>query len=97
MIETAWHQVTMSGARWDPGTSSIDQGTAVARRGFVRFEIAISGGPPWRVTVVGYPNEILVGTDVPSKARDDAARLVAATNRMILKIHDRLDEYAVKP
>jgi hypothetical protein len=66
---------------------------------YIRFDIRITGGPPWRIQVVGHGGEMMDGARLMSEldgAADDMAWIVAGTNRMIVDIHKRLAPYAVQ-
>ncbi len=111
-IKTAWHpiRITHQGtggqnnqSGQDLATSSNAQSSAIAsanvqrRRYFIRFDIFVVGGKPWRVRIHGYASEwelgavptVLQGANIPTwlKGRTDA---------LYVELHKRLAKHAVK-
>jgi hypothetical protein len=93
-IATGWQLVDGVGQRsrpQRPPPNIIERGPV---SNFVRFDIAITGGPPWRVEVTGHGHEAKLWTSVPYDVPDDTAWVVAPTNLLVRRIHERLASYA---
>ena len=109
-IRTAWHQVAASRPGEDPtqvvardpsgvtgsgGGFTGATGTALERT-FVRFDVSVLGGRPWRVKVVGRASKWEPGNAVPVELRgaDAPAWLEGRTDSLVVAIHERLASYA---
>ncbi len=111
VISTAWHQVQFSTGQDDPRTvQQRDQALGIGQGGnrlqgrdstankrlFIRFDVYISGGRPWRVRVVGKASEWEPGNAVPSELRGAATPhwLPGRTDGLTVAIYRRLKKYA---
>lgn len=112
MIKTAWHQVTYANNQDDLAnqrTMAAGQGlspqaqtgntpTRLAyKRFFIRFEVTVTGGRPWRVKVVGHASEWEPGNAQPTDLRG-ATRpswLDGRTDALVLAIYKRIRQHAV--
>jgi hypothetical protein len=110
-IKTAWHQVGAESPDDDPNAvaardpSGLNSGgaggftgtqTRALRRTFIRFDVTVTGGRPWRVRVVGRAAEWDPGNAVPTELRggDAPPWLEGRTNALVVAIHRRLAAYA---
>jgi len=66
------------------------------RNNFIRFEIHVAGGRPWRVRVIGTASEIEPGNALPTELKGAAKPhwLAGRTDALIVSIHRRLTAYA---
>lgn len=106
-IRTAWHQVQFSTGQDDPRSiQQRDRQTANAgvfsggpqfKRVFIRFDVTVTGGRPWRVRVSGKASEWEPGNAQPTELRGAAAPswLAGRRDALIVAIHRRLKKYAV--
>lgn len=111
-IRTAWHQVQFStGADQDPRSQQItNQATGVGAGGafttpasqtykrlFIRFDVHVSGGRPWRVRVRGRASEWDPGNAQPTELRGAATPhwLPGRRDALMVAIYRRLKQYAV--
>jgi hypothetical protein len=109
-IRTAWHQVNAevaegeSSARDPAGLTggggnaqglTSSSGTAL-RRTFVRFDVAVTGGRPWRIKVVGRASRWNPGDAQPVELRNADAPpwLAGRTDALVIDIHERLAVHA---
>jgi len=67
-------------------------------RTFIRFDVTVMGGRPWRIRVIGKAAEWEPGNAVPSEMRGASkpAWLEGRTDALVVAIHDRLKAYARK-
>lgn len=72
--------------------------TYVRRTNFIRFDVMVSGGRPWRVKVKGAASQLEPGNAVPSELRgaDEPHWLAGRTDELVIAIHRRLKRYAMK-
>jgi hypothetical protein len=108
-IRTAWHQVNaevaeneqsardpsgLTGGGGSPGLTS-SSGTAL-RRTFIRFDVTVTGGRPWRVKVVGRASRWEPGAAQPVELRkaDAPPWLAGRTDALVIAIHERLAAHA---
>lgn len=111
LITTSWHQVYLAGDATDPtgaqaasrapgGThtpaTGLPEDTAL-KRYFIRFDISVAGGRPWRIRVTGRAAQWDSGNAVPTELRG-AARppwLETRTESLQVAIFKRLEKHAV--
>jgi hypothetical protein len=111
-VATSWHQVHVSGDAGDPqnaqassrapngGVSPQNAFTSDSsfKRYFIRFDVSVAGGRPWRVRPVGRAPKWDPGNAVPTELRG-ASRppwLEGRTDALSVAIHRRLKKYAVE-
>jgi len=114
VIKTAWHQVQFSTGADDPraaqagdpmgqqqgspgGAFTTPQSRAYKRL-FIRFDVAVTGGRPWRVRVIGKAAEWEPGNAQPSELRGAATPpwLAGRKDALVVAIHRRLRKFAIK-
>jgi len=83
-ISTAWHLV-----------NAADPKMSFPKSDFIRLDITIADGPPWRVRVVSHGGQLMMGAELVSEIAGDEQWLTTATNKVIAEIHRRLERYAV--
>jgi hypothetical protein len=92
---------------YDPTGTSSAQGAAgrltapqgqIFKRYFIRFDISVVGGRPWKVKVSGHASEWEPGNAVPSELRGPATPhwLPGRTEALVVAIHKRLKQYAIE-
>jgi hypothetical protein len=108
-IRTAWHQVNaevaqneqsardpagLTGGGGAQGLTS-SSGTAL-RRTFIRFDVSVTGGRPWRIKVVGRASRWEPGAAQPVELRNADAPpwLAGRTDALVIDIHERLAVHA---
>ncbi|MDQ3369764.1 MAG: hypothetical protein M3680_30460 [Myxococcota bacterium] len=88
----------VSGGAVTPGQAAVGQPTRLAyKRFFIRFEVAVVGGRPWRVRIVGHASEWEPGNALPTELKG-AARppwLDGRTDALTLAIYKRIKQFAV--
>lgn len=111
LITTAWHQVYLAGDATDPtGAQAASRapggthtpatelpGDAALKRYFIRFDVSVAGGRPWRIRVLGRAAQWDSGNAVPTELRG-ASRprwLEARTESLQVAIYKRLQKHAV--
>lgn len=110
-IKTAWHQVSYANNQEDlanPRTVAAGQGqsgqaaagmpTRLAyKRYFIRFDVSIAGGRPWRLKVVGHAAEWEPGAAMPSELHGVArpSWLESRSDALLAAIYKRIKTYAV--
>jgi hypothetical protein len=111
-IKTAWHQVQFSSAADDPrsqqqqqtalGASAQDNPFATRpgqayKRVFIRFDVTVAGGRPWKVRVRGQASEWTPGDALPTELKGAAIPhwLPGRTDGLVVAIHRRLRKHAV--
>lgn len=111
LIATSWHQVYLAGDATDPhgaqaasratGGSAMPApglpGDTALKRYFIRFDVNVSGGRPWRIRLTGRAAQWDAGNAVPTELRG-AARppwLENRTDALLVAIHRRLKKFAV--
>jgi hypothetical protein len=104
-IQTAWQQVSMAETPDASPDIMVKNGTGgstrmhtgQATRYFVRFDIAITGGRPWHVDVVGHAASWSQGMAVPVELRrgDKPAWLGVRSETLTVAIHERIKQFAV--
>jgi hypothetical protein len=113
-IKTGWHPIKVrtgsgdldgnSGQVVDPNSPNLQgnptfQSEALGRKQyFIRFDIAVIGGKPWRVRVAGQASswDIAGGVPSPLKGAETPPWLEGRTAALQVAIHNRLKKYAVK-
>lgn len=70
--------------------------SSLNKRTFIRFDVYVSGGRPWRVRVVGKASEWEPGNAVPSELKGAAIPhwLPGRTDALVVAIYRRLKRYA---
>jgi hypothetical protein len=68
------------------------------KRQFVRFDVTVAGGRPWRIRVVGKASEVEPGSPVPVDLRGAATPpwLAGRTEALTVAIHKRLKKFAIQ-
>ncbi len=111
LVSTSWHQVYLAGDATDPSAaqassrtpggshmpSSALPGDSALKRYFIRFDVTVAGGRPWRVRIVGHAAQWDSGNAVPTELRG-AARprwLENRTEALLVDIHRKLKKFAV--
>lgn len=111
LITTSWHQVYLAGDATDPtGAQAASRapggthmpatelpGDTALKRYFIRFDISVAGGRPWRIRVLGRAAQWDAGNAVPTELRG-ASRprwLEARTESLQVAIFKRLEKHAV--
>lgn len=67
------------------------------KRYFIRFDVTVAGGRPWRIRVVGHASEWEPGNAIPSELRGPATPhwLPGRTEALTVAIYKRLKQYAI--
>lgn len=111
-IATSWHRVHLSGdsgdsvvqasSRAPSGTNSQASNTfssdSAFKRFFIRFDITVAGGRPWRVRLLGRAAEWDPGNAVPTEMRG-ASRppwLDSRSDALLVAVHRKLSKYAIE-
>lgn len=78
------------------GMPATNNSALVTKRYFIRFDVTIVGGRPWRVHVVGHASEWDPGNAIPTELRgaNTPHWLAGRTDELILAIYQRLKPYA---
>ena len=108
-IKTAWHSINVRQGGGSPDSATPNQQTgnqnrlyqaqnSIPDRYFVRFDINVVGGKPWRVRVVGHAQMYRAGDAQPMPLTGAATPpwLKGRTEAVQLAIYRRLKKYAVK-
>jgi hypothetical protein len=106
-IKTAWHPIKIQQGQQDSSTpnqqtsntnQAFQQTVNLREHFFVRFDIAVVGGKPWRVRVDGYASSWKAGDALPAVLKGPAIPpwLKGRTEALQLAIYRRLKKYAVK-
>jgi hypothetical protein len=77
--------------------AGVGYNPSLARRmNFIRFDIYVAGGRPWRVRVVGTASELEPGNALPTELRGPAKPhwLAGRTDALTVAIHRKLKRYA---
>jgi hypothetical protein len=86
------------GAAGAPGAASAGMPTRLAyKRYYIRFDISVAGGRPWRLKVVGHAAEWEPGAALPTELHGPArpSWLEGRTDALVYAIYDRIKKYAV--
>ncbi|HEX8106649.1 MAG TPA: hypothetical protein VF516_02925 [Kofleriaceae bacterium] len=86
------------GAAGTPGAASAGMPTRLAyKRYFIRFDISVAGGRPWRLKVVGHAAEWDPGNALPTELHGPArpSWLDGRTDSLVYAIYERIKKYAV--
>lgn len=78
-------------------SGALGYNPSLARRmTFIRFDIYVAGGRPWRVRVVGTASELEPGNALPTELRGQAKPhwLGGRTDALVVAIHKKLVRYA---
>jgi hypothetical protein len=87
-----------SRAAASPGAASAGMPTRLAyKRYFIRFDISVAGGRPWRLKVVGHAAEWEPGAAQPTELHGPArpSWLEGRTDALVYAIYERVKKYAV--
>jgi hypothetical protein len=112
-IKTAWHQVSYANNQDDlanPKTVAQGQGQTASqaaagmptrlayKRYFIRFDVTVAGGRPWRLKVVGHAAEWEPGATLPTELHGVArpSWLEGRTDALMISIHKRLKAHVVE-
>jgi len=71
--------------------------SVIHKRFFIRFDVTVAGGRPWRIRVVGHASEWEPGNAVPSEMKGAATPhwLPGRTEALVLAIHKQLKQFAI--
>jgi len=86
------------GAAGTPGAASAGMPTRLAyKRYFIRFDISVTGGRPWRLKVIGHASEWEPGAALPTELHGPArpSWLDGRTDALVYAIYERIKKYAV--
>jgi hypothetical protein len=85
------------GATSTPGAAAGMPTRLAYKKYFVQFDIAVTGGRPWRLKVVGHAFEWEPGAASPTELHGTArpAWLETRTDALVYAIYDRIKKYAV--
>jgi hypothetical protein len=111
-ISTSWHRVHLAGDSGDGTVQASSRAPASAnsqatntfssdsafKRFFIRFDIAVAGGRPWRVRLVGRAAEWDPGNAVPTELRGGSRPpwLDSRSDALLVAIHRKLSKYAIE-
>lgn len=87
----------MGAGNSSPG-GALGYNPSLARKlNFIRFDVNVGGGRPWRVRVVGHASQMVPGNALPVELRgaDAPHWLAGRTDAVIVAIHRRLKKYAI--
>jgi hypothetical protein len=78
------------------GATPTTGGVLVTKRYFIRFDVAVIGGRPWRVHVVGHASEWDPGNATPTEMHgaNTPHWLAGRTDELVVAIYKRLERYA---
>jgi hypothetical protein len=91
-------QGVVAGGPNSPAASSAGMPTRLAyKRYFIRFDVTVAGGRPWRVKVVGHASEWEPGNALPTELHGPAKPpwLEGRTDALTLAIYKKIKPYAV--
>ncbi len=95
-------QPGMNGMGQTPGMGSPAGGggtptTLVTKRYFIRFDVSVLGGRPWRVKVIGHASEWEPGAALPSELHGIArpSWLVPRTESLQVAIYKKIKQWAI--
>jgi hypothetical protein len=111
-IKTAWHQVSYANNNQDDvgnaklggiggGMSTNQTGNTPTRlaykRYFIRFDISVAGGRPWRLKVIGHAAEWEPGAALPNELHGVArpSWLEGRTDALVYAIYQKIKSYAL--
>lgn len=112
-ISTSWHRVHLSGDAGDTTAQASSRGPAslnpaqqnnaftgdsAFKRYFIRFDVAVAGGRPWRVRLVGRAAEWDPGNAVPTELRG-AQRppwLDSRSDALLVAVYRKLKKFAIE-
>lgn len=68
------------------------------RLNFIRFDVIVAGGRPWRVKVKGAAAQLEPGNALPTEMHgaDEPHWLAGRTDELVVRIHRKLKRYAMK-
>src|SRR5207245_6817244 len=77
-------------------TTNSSNTTMLTKRYFVRFDVSVIGGRPWRVHVIGHASEWEPGNAVPTELHgaNTPHWLAGRTDELMIAIYERLRAYA---
>jgi hypothetical protein len=112
VITTSWHRVHLSGDATDttanassrapagsnPNQNNTFTGDSSFKRFFIRFDIAVAGGRPWRIRLVGRAAEWDPGSAVPTELRGGSRPpwLDGRSDALLVAIYRKLSKFAVE-
>lgn len=113
LVATAWHEVKYNNTGDDPrdqdpagvggagtggGATFASDRSSMMRRTFIRFDVTVRGGRPWKVRVRGKASERKPGDALPIELRGAAAPhwLAGRTDALQLAIYRRLKKFAIQ-
>jgi hypothetical protein len=82
-----------------PGAGGMGSSPSMARRiNFIRFDVAVTGGRPWKVRIRGTASQLEPGNALPTELRGANAPhwLPGRTDALTVSIHRRLKRFARK-
>lgn len=91
-------QGVMGGAGTSPAMAAAGMPTRLAyKRYFIRFDVTVAGGRPWRLKIVGHASEWEPGNALPTELHGPARPhwLDGRTDALLLAIHRKLKTHAV--
>ncbi|HVV87257.1 MAG TPA: hypothetical protein VHE35_29655 [Kofleriaceae bacterium] len=85
------------GSTTSAGSYGVDP-NYVHQLNFIRFDVLVTGGRPWRVKVKGAASRLEPGNALPTELHgaDEPHWLAGRTDELIVAIHRRLKRYAIK-
>jgi hypothetical protein len=111
VIKTQWHPMRLQAGQDSSGAAGIDPNTGLPASQnpfgvgaqidrthfFIRFDVLVVGGDPWRVRVTGYASKWEVGyaKPVPLDKADEPHWLQGRIDKLQVAIYRRLEQYAV--
>ena len=100
VIKTAWHPVNVKQGTDDSAQHNPQRGIATSsqlrQQYFVRFQVRVVGGKPWRVRVYGEASRWNIGDmPTPLHGAEKPAWLEGRVNALEVAIHERLKPHAV--
>lgn len=86
-----------TGASSGSGQVGVDP-NRVRRLNFIRFDVTVTGGRPWRIKVRGAAAQLEPGNALPTELRgaDEPHWLAGRTDELLVRIHRKLKPYAIK-
>lgn len=112
LITTSWHRVHVSGDAGDNSANASSRGPASTnpnqnntftgdssfKRFFIRFDVAVAGGRPWRIRVVARAAEWDPGSAVPTELRGPQRPpwLDGRSDALLVAIYRKLNKFAVE-
>lgn len=111
VIKTKWHPMRMQTGQDSSGAAGVDPQTGLPAspnpfgagaqidrtRFFIRFDVIVVGGNPWRIRITGHASKWEVGyaKPAPLEKADEPHWLQGRIDALQVAIHRRLKEHAV--